>query len=121
MITPNNIEVFITRFYAKVNRDELLSPIFNQVAEVDWNEHIPKICKFWNSVLLKTGEYRGNAYQKHIDLTQMTSIDMKHFDRWLELFSKQAYIDFSESDAEFVISKAQTIARSLKMGVLTPL
>ncbi len=121
MITLDNIEVFITRFYAKVNRDELLSPIFNQVAEVDWNEHIPKICKFWNSVLLKTGEYRDNAYQKHIDLAKLTPIDVKHFDRWLELFSKQAYIDFSVEDADFVISKANTIARSLKMGVIAPL
>ncbi|MBK2084962.1 hypothetical protein [Francisella adeliensis] len=52
-ISSQQIEIFIKQFYVKVNEDTLLSPIFNDVAKVDWLEHIPKLIKFWNSALLK--------------------------------------------------------------------
>lgn len=44
----------------------ILAPIFNDFAKVDWDEHIPLLCQFWNSIMLKTNEYRGNAYAKHV-------------------------------------------------------
>lgn len=39
-ISSQQIEIFIKQFYVKVNEDTLLSPIFNDVAKVDWLEHI---------------------------------------------------------------------------------
>lgn len=117
-ITKENITKFVKHFYEHVDQDPLLGPVFNDVAGVDWQVHIPKLCQFWNSVLLQTGEYKGNAFQKHVDLAKMTLIEQQHFDRWLALFARQAHKDFDEASAEFIISRAHTIAGSLKRGVL---
>ena len=119
-ITPAKIEKLVKNFYSKVNNDEMLGYVFNDVAKVDWQTHIPMLCKFWNSVLLQTGEYRDNAYQKHVDLSAKTKISTKHFERWLAIFTEQVNADFDEDEAKFILSKAHIIARSLKMGVLTP-
>ncbi|QLE78905.1 group III truncated hemoglobin [Francisella sp. Scap27] len=117
-ISSQQIEIFIKQFYVKVNEDTLLSPIFNDVAKVDWLEHIPKLIKFWNSVLLKTGEYSGNAYQKHVVLASHADIQEIHFKRWLNLFEEQAKLHFDDDAAKNIIAKASNIASSLKLGVL---
>lgn len=117
-ITKTQIESFIKNFYTKVNKDNLLSPIFNDVASVDWSEHIPKLAKFWNSIMLKTGEYHGNAYQKHIALVNKVCINDSHFKRWLDLFEKEAKQHFSDSVAKDITFKATNIASSLKLGML---
>jgi len=46
-------------FYALVQSDELLGPIFN-VAAHDWDEHLDRIGDYWSSVMLGTGRYKGN-------------------------------------------------------------
>ena len=117
-ITTKQIEIFIKQFYVKVNQDALLSPIFNEVAEVSLDEHIPKLIKFWSSILLKTGEYQGNAYRKHVMLAKQVQIENLHFQRWLALFEEQARLHFEKNIAEDVISKASNIANSLKIGML---
>lgn len=48
-----HIENLVTHFYQKIQKDDLLGPIFNEVAQVNWDEHIPLLCKFWNSIMLK--------------------------------------------------------------------
>lgn len=39
--TFEDIKTLFDRFYDKVNRDELLGPIFNNVAKVEWATHLP--------------------------------------------------------------------------------
>lgn len=116
-ITKEKIEIFVKNFYTNVNRDNLLSPIFNDVANVNWIEHTPKLVGFWSSILLKTGDYRGNAYKKHLLLAKQITIDESHFKQWLKLFKAQAVLDFEKEDAENIISKAENIAKSLKLGM----
>ncbi|MDC0534738.1 group III truncated hemoglobin [Francisellaceae bacterium] len=117
-ISTNQIETFVGHFYDKINQDNLLGPIFNNIAQVDWDEHIPKLTRFWCSVLLKTGEYHGNAYQKHVLLSEKIHITELHFERWLKLFCEQAKLDFDQDEADEIMSKALNIAKSLKYGML---
>jgi hemoglobin len=117
-INKIQIERFVKDFYIKVDKDDLLSPIFNDLASVNWIEHIPKLIKFWNSIMLKTGEYHGNAYQKHISISKKTYIDDLHFKRWLHLFEKQAHQHFNDLAAKDIILKATNIANSLRIGML---
>ena len=39
--TPEEIAELVRRFYADVTQDDLLGPMFNEVARVDWSEHLP--------------------------------------------------------------------------------
>ncbi|KTC90729.1 group III truncated hemoglobin [Fluoribacter dumoffii] len=118
-LNKTHIEKLVTHFYQRVQKDEVLGPIFNDVMQVNWNEHIPLLCQFWNSVMLKTNEYHGNAYQKHILLKQVFPIEELHFNRWLNLFQEEAVNHLPEACAQEVFQKATLIAESLKYGMLS--
>lgn len=116
-LTQEQLKTFVMRFYAKVQQDELLGVVFNEIAQVDWDNHIPLLCKFWNSIMLGTKEYRGNAYYKHVELSKKTLITHSHFDRWLRLFEETAIANLSLQDAQTIVERATMIAKSLKHGM----
>ena len=117
-LTKEHIEQLVTHFYQKVQADELLGQVFNDVAQVNWDEHVPLLCQFWSSVMLKSNEYHGNAYQKHVLIKQLTSIKEEHFMRWLDLFKQEAINYLPKEAAEEIMQKALLIAASLKYGML---
>jgi len=80
--SEEHVKAFVDGFYNLVNEDELLSPIFNNFAKVNWEAHMPTMYGFWNKILLGTGSYTGSPFDKHIPLP----IEQKHFDRWIALF-----------------------------------
>ena len=58
--TPEEIAEMVRRFYADVAQDELLGPLFNEAAQVDWSAHLPKLTAFWCRALLGISGYVGN-------------------------------------------------------------
>ena len=50
--SEHRIAEMVRRFYADVNTDDLLGPIFNEVAAVDWSAHLPRLTAFWCRALL---------------------------------------------------------------------
>jgi hemoglobin len=82
-----DIELLVDRFYASVRRDAMLGPIFDDIAKVNWDEHLPKLCDFWETVLFRTGGYRGNPLAVHRHIAGRTSMDRGMFDRWLHHFT----------------------------------
>ena len=117
-LDPTLIQTLIKNFYIKIQKDELLGPIFNDVAEVDWGEHIPVLTQFWNSVMLGTTEYSGNPMLKHIELSKKTDITLEHFDHWLDLFSQEAMTTLPPESAQLIIKRATLIASALKQRLL---
>lgn len=115
--TAADIKTLVDQFYEKVNRDELLAPIFNDVAQVDWLHHLPTIYRFWESMLLGAGNYEGAPFPKHAALP----LEQKHFERWLALFVKTLNENFAGPKSEEAkwraICIADTFAR--RMGILT--
>lgn len=90
--TSADIRVLIDRFYEKVQADERIGFIFNDIAHVNWSAHLPVMYAFWEFLLLGTPDsYRGNPIQKHLDLHQKIPLKAEYFDRWLSLF--QAAVD----------------------------
>jgi hemoglobin len=118
-LTKEHIKKLVSNFYQKVQKDEVLGPIFNDVAKVDWNHHIPLICQFWNSVMLKTNEYHGNAYRKHLILGEQVKLTEAHFARWLMIFKEEAFKHLPVLEAQSITMKAQMIAKSLKIGAIS--
>ncbi|MEZ5204597.1 MAG: group III truncated hemoglobin [Acidimicrobiales bacterium] len=57
------IAELVRRFYADVAQDDLLGPIFEDVAHVDWVEHLPKLTAFWCRILLSKPGYEGNPFR----------------------------------------------------------
>jgi hemoglobin len=80
--TEADVQRLVDTFYAKVNQDALLDPVFNGFAQVDWPRHLPKMYDFWSGLLLGTVRYQGRPFPKHLPLP----IDATHLQRWGSLF-----------------------------------
>ncbi len=79
------IERLVRAFLARVHDDALLAPIF--VARIaDWEPHLERICAFWSSVALMSGQHHGEPTKKRFPL----SVDARQFDRWRYLFEQTA-------------------------------
>ncbi|WP_236973952.1 group III truncated hemoglobin [Membranihabitans maritimus] len=104
--TENDIKLMVDSFYEKVNNDPVLSPIFNDFAQVEWDSHLPVMYRFWNTLIFANQTYKGNPFGVHIPLP----IDKKHFDRWIELFEKNIDELFEGPVANNTKERARSIA-----------
>jgi hemoglobin len=107
-----HIEKLVNAFYHKVNRDDLLAPLF---AHVDWPKHLPVMYRFWASLLLGERSYDGNPFEKHMRL----SLQAGHFERWLMLFHQTVDELYAGEMAAQAKDRALSIARvwQHKLGV----
>ncbi len=81
-----DIEKLIDAFYEKVAKDIYIGYFFNDVAQVDWEHHLPQMYNFWESLLFGKKLYSGNPMRKHLDLHQQSKMTVAQFDHWLKLF-----------------------------------
>lgn len=108
------ISTLVHAFYGRVRADPLLGPIFEQRIG-DWGPHLARMCAFWSSVTLMSGDYHGRPMPAHAPLP----IDAAHFDRWLALFEATARDVCPPAAADLFIEKARNIAASLELGIAT--
>ncbi len=118
-ISNVQIKTLVDSFYEDVNKDPMLGPIFNEVAKVNWEEHLSLLYKFWSNIILGTREYQGNPYNKHVELAKKILIEEKHFKRWLSLFSKHLYNIIPQPNASEIEAKVTSIANALRKGMIS--
>ena len=82
-----DIELLVNTFYEKIRSNPVLGYIFDDVAKINWETHLPKMYSFWASILLGEHSFSGNPMQKHIALSKLTEITDKEFSEWLNLFT----------------------------------
>jgi hemoglobin len=109
--TPEEIAEMVRRFYQDVAQDDLLGPIFNDVARVDWVEHLPKLTSFWCRALLGMEGYVGNPFRSHALVNQREPLTAAHFERWLQLFHDTVELSWQGERAERALSIARNVAR----------
>lgn len=81
-----DVEALLRRFYARALDDEVLAEPFAELRAVGLDAHVPRMCDFWETVLFRTGLYRGSALQAHRDIHHRTPLSGRHFLRWLGLW-----------------------------------
>lgn len=111
-VTPVGISRLVDAFYAKVQRDSVIGPIFNAQVE-DWPAHLTLLKEFWASVLLGTGRFRGNPLETHLKLP----LSGEHFERWLALFAETALELMPPEQAALFINKSERIAETFQRGM----
>ena len=104
----------VDAFYHRVQQDELLGPIFMDVARVDWGSHLPKMYDFWESVLFGTATFRGNPLAVHSALARQTAMTSREFDRWVALFHATVDDLFAGTVAEEIKLRATRIAFTMQ-------
>ena len=90
MIEKNNdildlddIKNLVDTFYGKVRQDELIGPVFNNQIQDRWPEHLEKMYRFWQTVLIGPHTYMGSPFPPHAKLP----VGKEHFDRWMVIFT----------------------------------
>jgi hemoglobin len=86
IINRDDIKLLVESFYSRVMKDDVIGDIFNQVLYFSWDTHIPIMINFWETMLLDTGNYRGNLMVTHIELNKTHPLTPEHFERWKKLF-----------------------------------
>jgi hemoglobin len=110
----DDIKRLIDTFYQSVTADELLGPIFNEIAHINWEHHLPVMYGFWDFLLLGGKQYTGNPIQKHFDLHQRYPLSAEMFDRWLQIFLQTVDQLFAGKVADDAKFRAFAIAETWK-------
>lgn len=109
--SPEQIAEMVRRFYADVAMDDLLGPMFNDVAQVDWSEHLPKLTAFWCRALLGIDGYVGNPFRAHADAHGQRAFTTAHFQRWLDLFHETLELGWIGPNVDRASKLAHDVAR----------
>jgi hemoglobin len=104
------IELLVNTFYSRVKTDKTIGYIFTEVAGVDWEEHLPKMYRFWETILLGKMSFKGNPMSKHIQLSKKTVLNKEHFDRWLSLWRDTIDTHFKGDIANEAKQRGENIA-----------
>ena len=112
-LNRDSIATLVRDFYTDIRRDGVLGPVFEGAIGADWEPHLERMVDFWCSVMLSSGEFKGNVFGKHM---QLQGIGVEHFQRWLGLFDSHARRLFQPEVAEEFLVAAKRIAASLQYG-----
>lgn len=102
-----DIQLLVDSFYGKVQEDDLLGPIFNHLLEGRWPEHLEKMYRFWDTVLLDSHTYHGAPFHPHATLP----VNQVHFDRWVQLFRGTVYAHFTGAKADEACWRGEKMAQ----------
>jgi hemoglobin len=104
-----DIQILVDTFYDKVRADDTIGPIFNDVANVNWEEHLPKMYRFWESIIFGAASYKGNPMLTHLTLSERTPMNNGHFIRWIELWTATVDQNFLGPNADLTKKRADGI------------
>lgn len=108
------IRRLVHAFYARVQEDGQLGPIFAERIDADrWPAHLARMCDFWSTALLATGRYHGNPFEVHAALPGLTR---ELFAHWLSLFESTALEIFTPQVARSIMSRAHRMAGRLQQA-----
>jgi len=112
-----DIQLLVDTFYEKVRADETIGYLFNEVAKVNWEQHLPRMYDFWENILFQTGGFKGNPMVAHVQLHQKSPLNAAHFARWQQLFLATVDELYAGDMAELIKQRARSIATMMQIKV----
>jgi hemoglobin len=116
LTTRADVHDLVTTFYREIMFDELLEPIFGEVAEVDWTEHIPRLIDYWCSITFRT-IYKGSVTRAHRRVHDLQPVEPEHCDRWFALWVHSVDERWEGPNAERVKSYAAALMAGMAKRV----
>ena len=120
--TIQDIQLLVNTFYESVRKSEI-GFFFEEIAQVNWEKHLPKMYIFWQALLFADVKFDGNPMGVHFPINEIIPMEKKHFEAWLKLWKETVDENFSGEMAESAKNKAENIAKlmSFKMETETKL
>ena len=116
--SKEDIPLLINTFYGKVRSNEAIGYIFNNIAQVNWEAHLPVMYDFWESVIFHSGPYARNPIAVHKALHAKHPLSPAHFSEWLRLFKETVDELFEGNNAEAAKQRAESIATVMQLKIL---
>ena len=113
-----HIHDLVVGFYREVVFDDLLAPVFDEIAEVDWAVHIPKLVDYWCRVLLGEPGYAGAILAAHRHVHDLDAFRVEHVDRWYLLWVQSVDSTWAGPRAEQAKRHAARVATALARQLL---
>lgn len=107
----DDIKQLVNRFYDQVRADTLLGPVFDARIRNSWPQHLEKMYRFWQTVLLGERTYDGSPFPPHAQLP----IDHQHFAQWMQLFTATIDEMFAGNKTEEAKWRAARMAEMFEM------
>ncbi|MFV8342294.1 group III truncated hemoglobin [Flavobacterium sp. XS2P39] len=104
--TLEDIKLLVDTFYSKIQKDKFIGPIFIEKIGNHWTEHLEKMYRFWQTILLEEHTYSGSPFPPHKQLP----VAKEHFERWMEIFIKTTDSLFAGPLAEEAKLRAKNMA-----------
>jgi len=113
ILNLEDVKSLVDTFYAKVQNDPLLAPVFNERIQDRWPAHLEKMYTFWQTVLLDEQTYSGSPFLPHANLP----VDHSHFHEWLKLFHETVEELFTGQKATEAIWRAEKMAQMFEYKI----
>ncbi len=113
--TGNDIILLVDTFYDKVRSNPVIGYIFNDVANVNWEKHLPVMYRFWENAIFYTGGYTGNPLMVHKHLNKLFPLTTEHFAEWNRLFLTTVNEIFEGENANLAKQRAMSISTVMQM------
>lgn len=117
IVTRKDIEIMVDEFYTKIKKDDLLGFIFTDIAQINWEKHVPIMYDFFENMLFYTGNYTGNPMELHKHINRLYPITDVHFARWILLFSSTVDELFAGKIADLAKQRAKSIAAVMQIKI----
>ena len=117
LTTRAHVHDLVVVFYREIVFDEVLEPIFGEVAEVDWVEHLPRLIDYWCSILFGTENPTGSVTKAHRRLHDLAPIEREHCDRWFALWCSSVDQGWEGPNAERIKHYAGALMAGLAKRV----
>ncbi|MEO6668674.1 MAG: group III truncated hemoglobin [Ferruginibacter sp.] len=108
--TREDIDSFLRSFYQRVIADKQIGIIFTEIVPINWEQHIPVITDFWETILLDNPVYRKNAMEVHYKINRIFPLKKEHFEAWLYIFNLTLNEMFEGKIADLAKKRAASIA-----------
>jgi hemoglobin len=104
----DDIKLMVNTFYERIQKNEILGPIFEERIGDRWPEHLEKMYRFWQTILLEEHTYNGAPFPPHAKMP----IDESHFIIWVSTFTNTVD-DLFEGDVANEAKKRGTLMAAL--------
>ncbi|MFF2113399.1 group III truncated hemoglobin [Rhodococcus koreensis] len=118
--TRADLELLLRHFYGRAFADPVLEPVFETLMVIGLDDHLPVMCDFWETILLRTGIYRGSVGAVHRALHGRHGFTDRHFDRWAELWTSSVDELFLGDVAQQAKVEAARIAVGMRRRLFEP-
>jgi hemoglobin len=113
--TRADCEQLVRAFYGRALDDPVIGWLFTDVAKLDLEAHVPRLTRFWETILLGTQSYGGGAFRPHLELNLKAQLRKGHFDRWLALWDTTVDELFSGARADLAKAHAHRVAQAFEL------